>query len=101
MAVPGELGAALFVGSALTATYLLFFGLPVLQHRKFRHELWAVRDALVDDIIDGRLSLSNEARELLLRLHLAISTLLTRPFGLASCPCCYFEGRRSRTSGGR
>ncbi len=57
MTVPGELVAALLTVSPLTASYLLFFGLPRLQHSRFRHELWAVRDAIVDDIIDGRLTL--------------------------------------------
>jgi hypothetical protein len=51
---------------------LLLFGLPKLQHSKYRHRLWTVRDAIVDDIIDERLSLSKEAQDLLLRVHLSI-----------------------------
>lgn len=74
MTVPGELVVALLTASPLTAVaaYLLLFGLPRLQHSKFRHQLWAVRDAIVDDIINGRLSMSSEVKELLLRLHLAV-----------------------------
>lgn len=58
MTVPGELVVALLTASPLTAVaaYLLLFGLPRLQHSKFRHQLWAVRDAIVDDIINGRLN---------------------------------------------
>jgi hypothetical protein len=70
--VPGEVVAALLIASPLTATYLLFFGYPQLQHSRFRHELWGIRDALVDDVIDGRLPFTREVKDLLLRLHLAI-----------------------------
>ncbi len=72
MTFPGALSALLLVAAPLVGVYLIFFGIPQLQHTRFRHQLWAIRDDLVDDVIDERLSMSPEARELLLRLHLAI-----------------------------
>lgn len=61
--------------SALIFTLLLLTGgLPIiltiqlasLTHSRFRNELWQLRDALVDDVLSGRLKRSNGARKLLI-----------------------------------
>lgn len=34
--------------------YVILLQIPAVQHSKFRHQLWAIRDDLVDDALAGR-----------------------------------------------
>lgn len=72
MKLDGAVFAALACAAPATLVYLFLFGLPNLQHSRYRHALWDIRDDLVDDLLDGRLAMSKASRELLLRIHLAI-----------------------------
>ena len=72
MTLPGTVTAMLIVASPFGVIYLVLYALPQMQHSRFRHELWDLRDAIVDDLLDDRLAMSREVRELLLRVHLAI-----------------------------
>lgn len=72
MTVPGFVLAVLACASPVVLIYLVLFSVPNLQHSRYRHALWDIRDDIVDDVIEGRLTLNKATQELLLRVHLAI-----------------------------
>jgi hypothetical protein len=72
LTLPGWLLAALACAGPVVAVYLLLVAFPELQHSRFRHALWDVRDAVVDDILDHKLDLNPATRQLLTTAHLAI-----------------------------
>lgn len=72
MKIDGAILAILVCASPIAATYLVFVALPNLMHSRFRHALWDVRDSIVDDVLDGRLTLNPATRKLLTTVHLAI-----------------------------
>jgi len=68
----GSVLAVLACASPIAATYLLLVAIPNTMHSRFRHALWDVRDAVVDDVLDGRLELNKATKQLLTTIHLAI-----------------------------
>ncbi len=46
--------AAMTLAAPLVVAYVVLIEIPSVQHSRFRHQLWALRDDLVDDAIAGR-----------------------------------------------
>lgn len=54
------------------AVWLVWVSFPNLAHMNYRHELWRIRDEIVDDLLGGDLSESDGVRRLLRSLYFGI-----------------------------
>lgn len=54
--------------------WVVFFQVPAIMHSLYRNELWAVRDALVDDILSGKIERTEISVDLVQGIEMLIAT---------------------------
>lgn len=75
MTVPSIFVAVEAVAAALGAWAIIFLLWPRASRTRFRRVMWQTRDALVDDVVAGRIQPSPPADRLLRSLHVSIVSM--------------------------